>query len=687
MKKLALLLNVILLLNISVSRADEGMWLLALLKEQNIAEMQRKGLKLSAEQIYSINNSSLKDAVIGLGNAGRPFWHFCTGEIVSPEGLFFTNHHCGYGMIQSHSTVEHDYLADGFWAYKKSEELPNKGITASILVSMEDVTPQVKAELNDKMTEEERDKAIEKISKTIADKAIEGTKYHAYVADVFNSNQFFLFVHIIYEDVRLVGAPPSSMGKFGGDTDNWMWPRHTGDFAVFRIYTDKDGKPAPYAKDNIPYKPKKHLKITLKGAEADDFTFVFGYPGTTQQFTTSWNVDLIQNHLNPIAIDLRTKRLDIINRYMKQDELTRIQYAAKAATIANGWKKWIGENKGLQRLDVINKKKELEQTFTLWINQNNARKERYKGLLMAFENFYANYSPTAISAAYFRESVNNIELLNLAVSFNNLINESIANPNMREEDLRKLRDKYINSVNGFYKNYNIQLDKEIFILLMNAYYAQVDKATLPLESAKIINQYKGDFNKMADVIYAKSLFADYDKLISFVSNYKPSQYKTLLKDPAHALIYPLRLQYIEETYPKLLSFRTEIDSLERIWIAALMEMQPEKTFYPDANLTLRVTYGKVDGFFPADGVKYAHYTTLKGVMQKEATGIYDYVVEDKLKELYNKKDYGDYADGNGDMPVAFIASNHTTGGNSGSPILNAEGHLLGLNFDRCWKAL
>ncbi|HPX59459.1 MAG TPA: S46 family peptidase [Bacteroidales bacterium] len=677
MKKLGFLSIIILFL--FPAKADEGMWLPYLLKQLNEKDMQLKGMKITAEDIYSINNSSLKDAIVLFGGG-------CTGEIVSNQGLLLTNHHCGYSIIQSHSNLENNYLQNGFWAMNKEQELPNPHLSVTILVYMKDVSKEVLENVSpDLMNEKDRAVTINKNIDKIIKEATEGTHYTAVVKPIYGGNQYLLFVNEVFKDVRLVGAPPSSIGKFGGDTDNWMWPRHTGDFAVFRIYTDKDGKPAPYAKDNIPYKPKKHLKITLKGAEADDFTFVFGYPGTTQQFTTSWNVDLIQNHLNPIAIDLRTKRLDIINRYMKQDELTRIQYAAKAATIANGWKKWIGENKGLQRLDVINKKKELEQTFTLWINQNNARKERYKGLLTAFENFYTNYSPTAISAAYFRESVNNIELLNLAVSFNSLINESIANPNMREEDLRKLRDKYINSVNGFYKNYNIQLDKEIFILLMNAYYAQVDKTTLPLASAKIINQYKGDFNKMADVIYAKSLFADYDKLISFVSNYKPSQYKTLLKDPAHALIYPLRLQYIEETYPKLLSFRTEIDSLERIWIAALMEMQPEKTFYPDANLTLRVTYGKVDGFFPADGVKYAHYTTLKGVMQKEATGIYDYVVEDKLKELYNKKDYGDYADGNGDMPVAFIASNHTTGGNSGSPILNAEGHLLGLNFDRCWE--
>ncbi len=677
MKKLVLLSIIIAFL--LPAKADEGMWLPYLLKQLNEKDMQLQGMKITAEDIYNINKSSLKDAIVLFGGG-------CTGEIVSDQGLLFTNHHCGYGTIQSHSSLENNYLQNGFWAMNKEEELANIGLTVTMLVYMKDVTKEVLMNVDaDLMTEKARALAVEKSITNIIKDAIEGTHYTAIVKPIYGGNQYLLFVNEVFKDVRLVGAPPSSIGKFGGDTDNWMWPRHTGDFSVFRIYTDKDGKPAPYSKDNIPYKPKKHLTITLKGVDTNDFTFVFGYPGTTQQFITSWNVDIIQNHINPIAIDLRTKRLDIINHYMKQDELTRIQYAAKAAGIANGWKKWIGENKGLIRLDVINKKKELEQSFNQWIVKDDARNKKYNGLLPAFENFYKHYAPIATSAAYFRESIVNIELLNLAVSFNSLIKESIASPKMNDKDLEKLRNKYINSIKAFYKNYNIQLDKEIFILLMQAYYSQVDKASLPLKSAKIINKYKGDFTKMADFVYAKSLFANYDKLINFISNYKPSQYNTLMNDPAYALIYPLRLQYSEETYPKLLSFRTEIDSLERIWIAALMEMQPDKIFYPDANLTLRVAYGKVDGFFPADGVKYSHYTTLEGVMQKESTGIYDYIVDEKLKELYNHKNYGDYADANGNMPVAFSASNHTTGGNSGSPILNAEGHLLGLNFDRCWE--
>jgi len=660
-------------------KADEGMWLPYLLQQMNEKDMQAKGMKITAEDIYSINQGSLKDAIVLFGGG-------CTGEIVSDQGLLLTNHHCGYGSIQSHSSLENDYLTNGFWAMKMEEELPTPGLSVTILKYMKDVSDEVlRFVSSDHMTEVQREQTIQKRIQNIIKEATAGTHYSAVVKPIYGGNQYLLIVNEIFTDIRLVGAPPSNIGKFGGDTDNWMWPRHTGDFSVFRIYMGKDGKPAPYSKDNIPYKPKKHLSISLKGAEKGDFTFVFGYPGTTQQFIPSWEVDMIQNHINPIAIDLRTQRLNIINRYMNSDRLIRIQYSAKAAGIANGWKKWIGENKGLKRLDVINKKKALEAQFTEWIKQDENRYKQYQGLLPAFENFYASYTPIYTQARFFLESVVNIELLSFAMNFTSLINECKQNPNMNQEALDKLKERYTKTSKGFYKNYNPSLDKEIFVLLMQAYYNQVDKTELPDEFKQWMKKYKGDIHKMAEDVYKRSLFAHQDKLNNFLSGLKPSQYKTLENDIAFRLIYPLRSQYADETYPRLISLRESMDSLERVWIAALREMQPEKTFYPDANMTLRVSYGKVDGYYPSDAVEYLHYTTMEGIMEKENPDIYDYVVENKLKELYQKKDYGIYANTKGEMPVAFIATNHTTGGNSGSPILNAEGHLLGLNFDRCWE--
>jgi len=660
-------------------KADEGMWLPYLLQLLNEKDMKAKGMKLSAEDIYSVNQVSLKDAIVLFGGG-------CTGNIVSDKGLLLTNHHCGYGSIQSQSSLEHDYLTNGFWAMNKEQELPIPGLTVTLLVYMKDVTKEVLINVcPDFMNEQQREMAIDESMRKIITEVTKGTHYTAVIKPIYGGNQYILIVNEVFKDIRLVGAPPSNIGKFGGDTDNWMWPRHTGDFSVFRIYADKDNKPASYAKDNIPYTPKKHLTISLKGVEKDDFTFVFGYPGSTQQFLTSWGVDLVQNHINPIAIDLRTQRLDIIKRYMDMDPLIRIQYAAKSAGIANGWKKWIGENKGLKRLDVISKKQALEAEFIRWIQEDKTRNDRYKGLLPALENFYQQYTPIHTSAAYFRESVAAIELLNFAMSFTRLIDESEQNPDMSEETLNTLRQRFIQIAKGFFKNYNAKVDKELFVVLMKKYYAQVDKSELPEEFKALDKKYKGDFSKMADDIYGGSVFVNQEKLISFLEKYKPSQYKTLQKDLAYRLVYPLRIQYSAEIYPKLIQMQLTLDSLERVWIAALMEMQPNKIFYPDANMTMRLTYGKVKGYFPADGVAYLPYTTIEGIMQKENPDIYDYVVEDKLKQLYKNKDYGKYANANGEMPVAFIATNHTTGGNSGSPILNAEGHLLGLNFDRCWE--
>jgi hypothetical protein len=675
MKK-GVIFSIVTFIFITFARADEGMWLPYLLKLLNEKDMQSKGLRISADDVYNINHSSLKDAVVLFGGG-------CTGEIVSAQGLLLTNHHCGYGRIQAHSSLENDYLANGFWAMKQEEELPNPGFTVTLLVSMSDVTREVLKNVTENMTEEKRDSTIAENSKQIIEKAIENTHYKAVIKSIYNGNQYLLFINEVFQDIRLVGAPPSNIGKFGGDTDNWMWPRHTGDFSIFRIYTGKDGKPAPFSKDNIPYVPKKHLSISLKGIEPEDFTFVFGYPGTTEQFLTSWAVELIQNQTNPIAIDLRTKRLNIINKYMNEDRLTRIQYSAKAAGIANGWKKWIGENKGLKRLNTIENKRILETQFTNWIAQDVTRKRLYGDILPQYEQLYKEMANISKENSYFREGFYGIELVRFAWGIVPLIEK--ADSDEQNAKIKEVAANMKGRIDGFFKDYNPTLDKEIFVLLMQIYYDNCDKSLLPAETEKLLKSYRYNMTALADDIYSKSVFLQQHKLSDVMEKGQVKEIASLKKDILFRLVKPIFYNYMDNVSDKLEEYENKIKRLDRLWTKALMEMQPEKTFYPDANLTLRVTYGKVDGYNPRDGVSYTCYTTVDGIMEKEDADIYDYVVDTKLKQLYTNKDYGRYAMKNGKMPVAFVATNHTTGGNSGSPVLNGDGHLIGINFDRCWE--
>jgi hypothetical protein len=658
------ILGLIATFSISFARADEGMWLPYLLKSLNEKNMQAEGLRISAEDIYSINNTSLKDAIVLFGGG-------CTGSIVSEQGLLLTNHHCGYGSIQRHSSLEYNYLENGFWATKKEEELPNSGLTCTMLVSMEEVTSQVLQGVANNMVEAERNAKIEENCKQIIEKAIAGTHYEAVIKPIYNGNQYLLFISEVFKDIRLVGTPPSNVGKFGGDTDNWMYPRHTGDFCIFRIYVGKDGKPAEYAKDNVPYKPNTHIPVSLKGIEEDDFTFVFGYPGTTQQFLTSYAVELIENQTNPIAIDLRTKRLDIIKKYMNQDKLCRIQYAAKAASISNGWKKWIGENNGLKRLNTIEKKRKLEEEFTNWIAQDETRKQKYGDILPTYERLYRELAPLAKENSYFAEAFRGIEIIQFIWSLVSFIN------NIQETDVKQSAEKQIEKVNAFFKNYNKNLDKEIFTQLMQIYYEN-------MITERSTNQSKASWGISVE-IFEKSIFTQKEKLIAILEKGDMKSINLLKKDYLYQLVNQKYEYYNEEVVPKIKELNLQIKQLDRLWTKALMEMQTEKTFYPDANLTLRVAYGKVKGYQPKDGVTYKYYTTIEGIMQKENPDIYDYIVEPKLKQLYADKNYGKYAMKNGELPVAFVATNHTTGGNSGSPVLNGDGHLIGINFDRCWE--
>ncbi len=679
MKKLSFIFSFLIVIQFfSISaRADEGMWIPMLLEQLNQKEMQTMGMKITAEDIYSINHSSLKDAILLFGGG-------CTAEFVSSQGLIFTNHHCGYGTIQSHSSLEHDYLTNGFWAMKPTEELINPGLTATLLVRMEDVTTKVLAVLTKSMTEEQREDAIEKISKEIALEAVKGTHYNASVKPFYYGNQFYLFVSEVFKDVRLAGAPPSNIGKFGGDTDNWMWPRHTGDFSVFRVYVGKDGKPAEYSPDNVPYQPKKHLEISLKGVEKNDFTFVFGYPGRTQQYLTSYAVDVLSNFDNPARIKMRDKRLEIIGNDMNNDKLVRIQYSAKYAGIANGWKKWIGEDKGIARLQAIRKKQEFEKTFSKWVMQDEKRSLEYGTLLNDFEHTYSELKPYTMAAVYFSEAGLAPEIIRFAYGFKRLVDQS-KDEKVKSEDLQKTIESFQNGIAGYFKNYNKKTDQKIFTELMKLYASDCEKAFQPSIFNNIQKKYNGNFEKYAEDVYQKSFMVSAAKATEFLKGYKAKNFRKIEKDPAYILAMSIYRNYINNIQDKVISLNDKADSLYRIYVKAMMEMQPEKRFYPDANSTLRIAYGKVNDYYPRDGVHYLHYTTIEGIMQKEDSSIYDYVVEPKLKALYAAKNYGRYASKSGEMPVAFTATNHTTGGNSGSPVLNAEGQLIGLNFDRNWE--
>jgi len=675
MKKL-LFITLLACINSLFVMADEGMWIPLFIKN-NEARMKSMGMKLNAEDIYSINKNSLKDAIMLFGRG-------CTGEMISDEGLLITNHHCGYGSIQAQSSLENDYLKNGFWAMNKKEELVNKGLTVTFLVRMEDVTDKVLYGVDNKMTELKRNEIIKNNIKSIISSATEGTHYQAIIEDYYNNNQYFLFVNEIFKDIRLVGAPPSSIGKFGGDTDNWMWPRHTGDFSLFRIYVDKNNRPAEYSPDNVPYVPKKFLPISIKGINKGDFTMVYGYPGSTNQFATSYEVELIKELENPIAVRLRDMRLATIDSHSKTDDLIRIQYASKYANIANGWKKWIGENKGLQKLNTIENKKIFEDQFQKWAESTDELKEKYAGLLPVFKQIYNDQYNTRKAYKYFVEAALGSEIINFTYSYNKLVLLS-KNKKTDQKDLEKLISQLKAAAIAFHKNYNVSVDKELFTQTMKIYFENLDENYFPASAIKLIKtNYKGDFVSFTNNLYCKTMFTSQVKIENFLQNYKSKNFKQIEKDPAYILAHSLFDNYFNNILPKLSKYELQLDSLKRIYIQGLMQMEPNKTFYPDANLTLRITYGKIDGYAPRNGVNYNYFTTLDGIFEKEKLAFDDYVVHPKLKELYEKKDYGPYGKNN-TMPVCFIASNHTTGGNSGSPVINGEGQLIGINFDRNWE--
>ena len=627
-------------------RADEGMWLPALIS-QRIADMQAKGFKLSAEDIYSVNQASLKDAVVLFGSG-------CTGELVSGEGLLFTNHHCGYSYIQRHSSVEHDYLKDGFWAMNRGEELPNPGLSVSFLERMEDVTSEVLRGYVPSMSEAQRDSVVNANSHALTEAATaEGKGLRASVEALYYGNQYFLFVFRVYRDVRLVGAPPSSIGKFGGDTDNWMWPRHTGDFSIFRVYADKDNNPAEYSKDNVPYRPKKSFKISRAGVKEGDFTFVYGCPGSTKEYAMSEDVRYVSEISDPQKIALRTLRLDNIKKYMDQSQAVRIQYSSKAANVSNAWKKWQGEAKGIDKNNTVELKRDYERRFRQW-----ARGTRYEGLVERLDSLFAVRNPYYLAYEYYTETARAIELLQFASSVRNSLANSQAKANAAET---------------FFKDYFRPIDEENFAALMDAFGKNLPENFQPDYFKEKMTEF-GSAEAWASYVFDNSLFLDKDKVLAL----KASDEEKVLKDPAYEMYDAFYRWYYDTLRPVINDVSSEISLAYRDYMQGQMDFDKDKVFYPDANLTLRVAYGQVKGYSPADGIYYYPVSTVKGIMEKDNPEIFDYDIPQRLRDIYAEG-------GHEDQPVCFLATNHTSGGNSGSPVINADGNLIGINFDRVWE--
>lgn len=675
MRRLSFLLLLTVLLT-GRAVADEGMWLPSLVEKLNISEMQQMGLQLTAEDIYSINNSSLKDAVVALDRGS------CTAELISNEGLLLTNHHCGYGEIQTHSSVEHDYLQDGFWAMTREEELPNPGKSVSFLVRIEDVTQKVLSELTDEMTEEERNKKINSVTSELEKEAKGDTHYETYVRSFFNSNQFHLFVVETFNDIRLVGAPPQALGKFGGDTDNWMWPRHTADFALFRVYSGPDGKPAGYSEENIPYTPKHFLPVSINGVEEGDFAMILGYPGRTNRYETSFGVDYIMDVTNPVRVEVREEKLRIIDQYMSSSQKARIQYASKYARSSNYYKYSIGQNRGLENLNVMAKKQALEDEFIQWVNADNSRKEKYGKALEYIEQSYIDVEARKAQEYMAEAMVRGPEIFMFAYRATP-VHRLLSDGESRPEFLEMIKNRITDGMDSHFKDYHAETDMKVAAALMKLYADNIDPKYHPAFFAEVNKKYKGDFDKYAEKMFKKSVFDNQEEVAGFLENMK---LKTLDKDMAFQAA-----RDVFDKFRELNDLAGENSDLlntgNRLFVAGLMEMQKDKNFYPDANSTMRLTYGQVLDYEPRDGVLYKYYTTVDGYLEKEIPGDDEFDVPARMKELLLARDYGRYANEDDELVACFITNNDITGGNSGSPVINAKGELIGVAFDGNWEAM
>ena len=674
MKKQTLTAILLLSMLSAPAVADEGMWIPLLIEKYNISLMQENGFKLTAEDIYSINRASMKDAVVLFGGG-------CTGEFISDRGLLITNHHCGYGSIQRHSTLEHDYLTDGFWAASHEEELPNPGLTVTILKYMEDVTLKVLDGVTDDVDDSKREALINANIARISAKAVEGTDYRAAVRPFFLGNQYFLIVNEVFQDVRLVGAPPSAIGKFGGDTDNWVWPRHTGDFSLFRVYANKENKPAEWSADNVPYRPAYHFPVSLAGVKEGDFTMVFGYPGRTQQYAPSHHIRMLKEVIYPKHVEIRGKKISILEQEMAKDPLIRLKYSAKSFGMANGWKKWIGEIQSLDKMKGVERKQAFEKEFAAWVAEEQERAGKYGGIFDRYDEIYSSYQDLYLVNIYTSEVFfsTGAEAVGLAGRFGRAVELASEKSSGLDKELERVKGY----ASGFFRNYDPSVDKKLFVAVMDLYGRNIAAEWQAPAYKALYASCRGDFGSVVDELFAKSIFTDEERVNALLNEFDE---KKVRKDPFYILAVSASGLLDERVRPELASLNDRLEKLNRIYMAAQMEMGGGRLFYPDANSTLRLAYGKVMGYESRDAVYHRHQTTLTGVMEKDNPEIYDYDVPDRLRELYEKKDFGRYAV-NGDVPVCFIANNHTTGGNSGSPVLNAEGHLIGVNFDRAWEGV
>lgn len=668
MKQFKVSLLAFVLILSSFVRADEGMWLPFMIG-RNYKDMKKNGLKLSQEQIYSINKSSLKDAVISFGG-------FCTGEIISDQGLVLTNHHCGYDAIAGASTPEKNYLDNGFWAKNHKEEIAVPGLTATFMIRMEDVTATIMKELNASMTTEQRNAKVRELSAILEKDATNGTHYEAFVRDFYDGNEFYLFVKETFKDVRLVGTPPQSAGKFGGDTDNWMWPRHTADFSMFRIYAGSDNKPADFAESNVPLKPKHSLPISLKGVKSNDYAMVMGFPGRTNRYLTSFGVEQAITLEQPKIVDVRAKKLEIMKKYMDQDVAVRLNYSSKYAQVANYWKYFIGQTAQLKANKVADKKKALEAEFL-----NFAKgKPEYDNVLTDIENAFKATNDFVYIKVYQSEFVRQVDINLVAYLYKIAADAEAAKNENRAKQLRAAAAGYAAELFSE-KNMNIELEtlEEVFSMYVKDVPAsQMGSFTMEI-AAKGIKGYMNDIRNY-------SIFTDKARYDAFIA---AGDFSVLENDALFKLIKDLDNAYTKATStPELAAANEKLARGNRLFVKAIREMQPNKKFYPNANSTMRLTYGKVLPYDPKDGVSYHETTTLHGVMQKEDPSNPEFVVDARIKELYLKKDYGQYADKKtGELVVNFLSNNDITGGNSGSPVINAKGELIGTAFDGNWEAM